>query len=750
VARRVLLIAVLTGAVAIIAQSLIVRELLIACLGNELVIGFALGAWLLWTGVGAATLGRLAERSNRPARWLSAELLALAVALPGSLLLAVHGRQLVGLGSGELPGPLAASAVSLVALLPVSLVNGAVFPTLCRLRAGTGDDRPAVAPVYVAEAVGSAIGGVLFAAVLVLQSQPAFVILGCSLLAALLPPATSLVSGRALMPATVVAFAAAAALAVPARIDAPHVNTYYGRTTLRRHDHTASVYHSGVLAATYPPAAEAESLVHLALMQFPRPLRPAAAPDGGRRRVLLLGGLGGTANVLATQYATAQPAVDLVELDAQAVGFVHRHAPGLKLPARANVAHRDWRSMSASGGAAGYDAILVTLPNPTTAQINRYYTVEFFRQARRHLRPDGVLAFSVEATPSLGTRELRDFIACLHRTLAAVFADVAVVPGDHAIFLASASPDRLTLDPDTLIDRLGRWGVRPRAFADTAHGDLDPFRIEDWRAALDEAAGERLNTDLRPVAMSHALAVWSAKTRTPKSSFEQDLVRVPAGWFAAIASWRPAGRWAFGVGVLAAVCGAVALLRPARGAAAGLAVSLGGFTEITVEIVVLLAFQVFRGYLYAMLGMILASFMLGLCAGGALAGRALRDGRDPHRWLVGVQAALVLHPLVLAGALTWGAGPMRSAGALDAAFVAFAFIAGLVGGMQFPLATAVSRGQSVAARLSALDLCGAAVGAFLVSAVLIPALGLAAVTAGLSGLGLVGLVAVTRSAGGGA
>jgi hypothetical protein len=70
-----------------------------------------------------------------------------------------------------------------------------------------------------------------------------------------------------------------------------------------------------------------------------------------------------------------------------------------------------------------------------------------------------------------------------------------------------------------------------------------------------------------------------------------------------------------------------------------------------------------------------------------------------------------------------------------------------VGGLQFPLAAAVAsaEGRSVAARFSALDLCGAAAGALTVSTFLLPTLGFAALAVCLAGLGLIALAGLASA-----
>ena len=67
--------------------------------------------------------------------------------------------------------------------------------------------------------------------------------------------------------------------------------------------------------------------------------------------------------------------------------------------------------------------------------------------------------------------------------------------------------------------------------------------------------------------------------------------------------------------------------------------------------------------------------------------------------------------------------------------------------MQFPLAASVAAAQRgvAAAGLSALDLCGAAVGAITVSALLIPTVGFVTLTVLLFGMGAVALLGLLLS-----
>ncbi|MFH1732977.1 MAG: hypothetical protein ABIF82_15175 [Planctomycetota bacterium] len=733
---RLLYTSLAAGLIAIVAQSLIIRELVIAFLGNELVIGVTLGAWLLWTGIGSATFGRLGERARTPATWLAGGLIALAVFLPLTFFAAGHARAIAGLEDGEIAGPVPVIVSCLTLLCPLCLANGSIFPTLCRAVSSRLKKDAAVARVYVWEAIGSVAGGVLFTAAIIQVGQPKLVIGGCSLLAFAL---MVVLRRKWLFAALVWAGPVAVGLAVLPQSpleQKEHINTIYGRTSVRVYEETVSVFQNGMLSATYPPAGTSESLVHLAMLQVDAP-----------RRVLLVGGLSGTAGE-ALKYENAK--VDILELDPDAVGFVRGRTP--RLPGlddalrrgRARIVFEDGRRYVALHGGEPYDAIILSLPKPVTAQINRYYTAEFFRAASRILSDGGVLAFSVESAPNVSTPELRDFIACLRRTLASEFAGVVVVPGDFNIFVAAKQRGQLTLEAGTLLARLDERKIETEIFDATVEGDLTPFKVAELRDILGESKSDRVNTDLHPISYSHGLSVWAAKERTPRSGVMQRLIDVPVAWLSAFAAYSPGVRWLIGLSALAAAVALVLVLRPGRSSAAGLAVACSGFTEITVEIIALLAFQALYGYVYAMLGLILASFMAGLCAGGLCASRIINRRPDVYTWLVRTQWGLVVYPLVLI-AVIWGAGRTGAAGRpVVVAFLALTFVAGLAGGMQFPLAASVAglgRG-AVAGRLSALDLCGAAFGAILVSTLLIPTLGFVTLAVMLAGLGLVALAAL--------
>ena len=81
--------------------------------------------------------------------------------------------------------------------------------------------------------------------------------------------------------------------------------------------------------------------------------------------------------------------------------------------------------------------VIVDVPDPSTSQLNRFYTREFFAEVHRVLTPGGVLSFSLGAYEDYLSPELARLIGVAHRTLRQVFAHVLMLPGRRIFFLAS-------------------------------------------------------------------------------------------------------------------------------------------------------------------------------------------------------------------------------------------------------------------------------------------------------------------------
>jgi predicted membrane-bound spermidine synthase len=262
---------------------------------------------------------------------------------------------------------------------------------------------------------------------------------------------------------------------------------------------------------------------------------------------------------------------------------------------------------------------------------------------------------------------------------------------------------------------------------------MSPDRMTDLQLQIEPLPSTPVNRDFAPVAYYFDVVLWSVPFH-----------HTSAHWIEALASMSFRGLLVVTTLALATL---VPLLwmwpaareekRAARARrSAAFAVALVGFTELGLEILLLLGFQALYGYVYHELTILVALFMVGVALGGwwalrsaqGLGGASLE--RD-LRLLAGLQIILAASPLLLYGLLVQ-LGHVSSVGGQRAAsellFPALALVAGLLGGFQFLLASRAYFGDTPRTGRSpgvlyALDLAGACAGALALSVLLIPVYG---------------------------
>ncbi len=134
-----------------VMQTLMARELLVSFAGNELSIGLVLGSWLILEAVGSGLAARLAERVRGGASTYASLQVALSLLLPLSVYAAFTVRRIVGITPGEGTGLVPTFCSAFLVLLPLGLVDRAMFTFGCRVYA---KETSSIGHVYVLEAIG--------------------------------------------------------------------------------------------------------------------------------------------------------------------------------------------------------------------------------------------------------------------------------------------------------------------------------------------------------------------------------------------------------------------------------------------------------------------------------------------------------------------------------------------------------------------------------------------------------------------
>ena len=706
------------GATALLAQVVLTRELLSLFLGNELSIAFVLAVWLVAVAAGSAIGVRVASRLPRPEPVFGWTQLALAVILPAALLV---GRSLhpVGLTAGEVLGPGAMLLTSLETLAPVCLLLGLQFVLAASSAARRMAGIAPVARIYALEAAGAALGGLAFHLYLS-QHVLAFSALAfagllnfVSALSLLRPRGLAqLLAAQLLAAVLVAALALAPTLEILSVQSSPrwsgytvldHAPSRYGDLTLVTREAQLSVFQSGVLLFTTEDDYANEILAHPPLLEHPNP-----------RRVLLIGSaLGGLPGEILKHGIER---LDCVELDPKLAAWVSRVAE-LRSQAvndpRVRLAFGDARLFVRRAPPASYDVIILAIPDPTTAAINRFYTREFLQEAKRALAPGGILSLHLTGSAHHLSGAVLLSAATLDRTLRLVFPEQLLVPGDTMLFLAANRPGALTPEWTVLSERLRARHVTTQFVNDAWLEDaLLPFRSQLVGEQLAQVVDAPVNTDLNPISYYYQSRLWLDQLSSRLSR--------PLKALAAVRVW-----WGLLLIALAAVLAAAAGPRLRVASILIASAAIGAF-GLVVEVLGLLVFQAALGYLYHALGALFAAFMAGLAAGSsAVSGRRFDESAAARLLLVGLLTSALICAL-LPGFLQ----ALLPAPALAGIAVGLLLLlVGSVVGAMFPVASHLYKSQqpvaAAAGALYAADLVGSAGAAVFAGAIAVPMLGVA-------------------------
>ncbi|MFC1712684.1 fused MFS/spermidine synthase [Candidatus Poribacteria bacterium] len=753
VKKSLLFALAMVGFTATAGQIIVVREFIVVFYGNELCLGLILANWLLWGAVGSWILGRLADKIKKRTGVLASCQIFLAFLLPALIFAARSARVILKAQPGELIGLVPISIFTFVVLSPLCAILGFLFSLGARMYPGAKGAKQ-IGHVYILEGIGASVGGLLTSLLLIryLNAIQIAMIIGALNLASAASLRTFLGYKRAIKVLFRGAIAGLLALniymlwpvASEDRVDEKfgagiaslkaenlHLrslgiqwgmqdlrdsrNSIYGNLTVLSGRSSSSFYSNGLHMFTIPTPASAEQVAHFPMLEHPDP-----------RRVLLIGGgVGGSLGEIL-KYPSVEK-VDYVELDPLVIELAQKWAGDITPldDARVEVANVDGR-LFVKQADHKYDVVILDLPEPFTAQLNRFYTMEFFQEVHNILTERGVFSLGVFSSANYVSDDHQKFLNCIYRTLEGVFPEIITIPADdQAYFISCMIEDVLTYDGDILSARLDERQVESLYVSRyQMPAWLEPWRVNSFVERVREPQDVNVNRDFHPVSYYYDMILWTTQfsSGSKMESVYKDIFifasRLNLWWF-----------------ITPAILVSIALFlvgskrQRVRREYILVAVMVTGFAEIAFEVMVSLAFQIIYGYMYYKLGLILTAFMVGLILGSVIMTRIMDKLKNDLRVFMLTQVAVCIYPLILLGAF-WAlrGGRAYSLGA-NVIFPILPVIAGFIGGFQFPLATKIylkhkTRVGRVAGLTYGMDLIGACAGAFLVSAFLVPIIGI--------------------------
>jgi spermidine synthase len=687
--HAIIRVVIATGISSVVTQLITIREFLTQFQGNEIVIALILFNWLVLGGVGTL-LARMADHRNRQASAVGLAWMSLILSGLGMLqILAIRLLRDMIFIHGSSVGFYPTWLFTFSIITPYCLLLGFVLPySLFVIR--TDNTAYPGARIYITDNIGDITGGVLFSFVLVYLVSPlqAILLAHLPLLGAvylLFPvahrhrPSVLLCIGLIFVILTAGVMLEKRSLTPPTGELVYYRETRYGRIAVHKDQEQYTLFEDGVPSISSQNLSLSEEIIHY----------PLAGLDPVNH-VLLISAQGG---VMAELKKYDFKTVDYIELNAAVTDVQFRYRMIENIPGL-NVLHQDGRAYLAQTDKI-YDAIIVNLPEPGTFQINRFYTHRFFELARKHLSAGGVLSFSMQGYDNYLAEPQRQKLSSLYNTVKAHFKNVLLLPGQKVFFLCSDRPPAIDIPA-----ALEQKNVDTAYISGFFYGNLTRQRIDYLNQRLDSSTP--LNTDTAPHLMRLMFSQWFAKFQTS-----------PLGFFLALA-----------------VLSMVYLLKISR---EEYVLFSTGCMTMGSEILVIFAFQIYFGYIYLQIGIIITVFLAGLLPGAWLGHKLQRPRR---------RVLVLTDGLLIAILVSFILAIVGFADRLPVSFfLIFGFLVSMACGFQFPVALSLKGSDNTAATRSfSADLMGAACGTLLTSVVLIPYIGILPAAGVLIGLKLISLV----------
>ncbi|MFC1491809.1 fused MFS/spermidine synthase [Nitrospinota bacterium] len=734
--KRLSFALILIGFAAVLGQILLIRELLVVFYGNELSTAIILAGWLVWTSLGSATLGRRADAIRYKERLFSLVQLLLSLLLPASVLAVRLSKIIWDIPVGEIVDLGTMIHVSFAILAPFCFLSGFLFALGCSLHGdATGAIGRSGGTVYLLESVGSGVGGLAFSALFVHfvgHLQTAFVVSGLLVLSAMYLFLQTVgkkrnrvwvwASGSALTALLFLLALQGGRWEAMSRAWAwrgyqliASEDTPFGNLTAVSAGRQTSFYENGLWMFTYPDPLSAEGSVQFAMLEHPEP-----------KRVLLIGG-GISSSLAQILKHPSVSRVDYVELDPKVIEMGRRMLPREATKAlddsRVRLIHTDGRKFIKTTESR-YDVVIVNLPDPMTAQLNRFYTVDFFREVRRITLFGGIFSLSLTSSENIIGPTLAQLLGSLRQSMAAVYPEILVLPGGTARFFGAMEAGILVADPRVLVKRINQRKLGLKYVRDYyLLFNLSQDRLGYFQGILEAAQRTRTNRDLTPSCYFYDIIHWSAQYTPRLKKIFLFFGQVELRWFLLAGGMLTALFFAFVrrtaeekalKAILLYVC------------------FIMGYSQMTLNVLLILAFQVLYGYVYYKVAILITAYMIGLALGSWQTTPHVDEMRRPVWVLVCIQGGLAIYAVALLHAIIFfhDTSPLsRMYSVMETAFPLLTLVAGYLGGLHFPLANSIYLAErkevgKVAGLVYGTDLVGSSVGALSAGVILLPVLGI--------------------------
>jgi spermidine synthase len=728
------------GLSGIIAQILLLRELLVSFYGNELTLGIILANWLLLEATGSFFVGKTVEKTGKKTEIFVLLQLVFSLALPMAIYLSRTFKNILIATPGEAIGFASIFASSFLILLPVAIPHGALFTYGSKLYAQYDkEEASSIGKVYILETLGTILGGLSITYLLVQYLNSFKITLMVSLLNTLVsvfllwpdrrPP---LFTSRTVFYGLSVLLTLLYTLALFTGAEQIHwssirsqwkemkvlhyENSVYGNIAVTQREEQFTFFTNGIpaISTPVPDMAFIEDFVHFSMLSHERP----------GSVLILSGGAGGLIHEIL-KYPVSR--IDYVELDPLLFKLLRQFPTPITRSElsdpRVEIHNSDGRFFI-QRTPGRFDLIFIGLLAPQELQTNRFFSSQFFRIARQKMNPDGILVLTLPGSLTYLSKELKDLNGCILDTLKEVYPYVKIIPGDTNLYLASNSNKLERVTAKKMIQRLEAERIQSKLITRGYLDDRLHERWQTWFFQSMEGRTPRINSDFRPLGVFFSLSHWNALFSPYLSKIFHAIENITLKQIISILS------------IFSLLAALFFIKKPAASIQSiPYAIFTTGLSGMIFNLAIIFTFQTLYGYLYHQIGVLVTIFMMGIAAGSLFIIRRLDRIRSESLFFLGTEFGIILFSVLLPFlfftlARTLQEGSMGPR--FETVFWATSFLSGLFMGLQFPLASKIYLHNSLkkgtlghaAGLIYGADLLGGFFGGLFGGVLLLPILGL--------------------------
>ncbi len=720
------------GAMAMLTQVMNIREFMVVFYGNELVIGVILAMWLAGISLGALLGSSLTDRMVNPMNFLYPVILLFIVLQPINIAFIRSLRLIFDIPAGQLFSIGTTFFAALLFLAPIGGIVGFLFPVLVQLfRAEGTEDAVTIGKVYMLEALGALFGGALFTFQLIKNYNP-FHIIGFMGICVVLPLAFLAVFDRKRSRRWtwgIISFAVLTILAHSIMTNVAHkidkrtldrrwnsletggkmlksVDSKYQNIIISENEDQRSLFINCHFAGAFPQKYESAKTAHLA----------ASAAEKTEKILIIGDGIGDILEHLALYNPDV---IDYVTIDPLLAKTVKNYSKPAENKA-VKYHYREGREFikEAAGKGETYDIIILDIPEPETAALNRYYTVDFFSETLNILNENGIVFLNISAPPNYFHGNLGNYAGSIYKTLDGVFPYIVTAPENRISFIAYKNKPAQDITAEYLAEKYNARKIDTIYFHPVAFEQLmQKERVEQTVAALRGRETLRLNSDNRPVTYYLNLIVWDSYSGSHLKGLLKFLYKngpviiIPLvflfslAWFIFHAFRRqvyPVNNFLY------------------------IMFSTGAWS-LAQSLILIFAYQSRFGYIYTDIGIMIGLFMFGIAAGTFIANTII----TVKGYIRSIQSLIYTEAVILTiialQLLLFG----LDMAVAPAVFLFLIFLCGMGTGAQYPFLNRAMIEMEVpvgktAGLVDSMDHLGAFLGALVTNIILVPVLGISA------------------------